>query len=758
MRDPRWMGTQPSNVFWSWDSKSICFSWFPDRSLADSAYRFFLNSKAPVKADFKDAARLKAISNGSYNTTHTQIAYTFNNDIYLLDIATNKTIRITQTEEAENNPKIILNDEWVSFEKNKNLFAWDVKTGATKQLTNFAKAAITTPPANLQEQWLKENQLQTSDVLKERRAKREARDSFLRNAKAGDTIRLINIGDKEIQNIQVSPGAKFITYRLHAAPANTKSVIVPDYVTESGFTSELPARTKVGAPFTQTDFYVYDREKDTVILVAINNVPGIRDAPDYLEDYPKKHDTAKAALRDVTVYGPYWNEAGTNAFVEIRAYDNKDRWLMQLEAHTGTLKLIDRQRDEAWIAGPGIGDESPEAKLGWIDNNTLYYQSEATGYSHVYTYDIVTSIKTQVTKGNYEVQNLVLSKSKKHFYILTNEDHPGKQNWYRINMDGSGKEKITSMTGGYEVSMSPDEKYIAYRYSYSNKPWELFVQENKPGKIALQVTNKSMSDEFKMYAWREPKMVIIPARDGAIIYGRLYEPDAGKKNGAAVIFVHGAGYLQNVHYWWSSYFREYMFNNLLAAKGYTVIDVDYRASSGYGRNWRTGIYRFMGGKDLDDNIDAIKWLEKNYGIDSNRVGMYGGSYGGFITLMTLFTKSGTIKAGAALRPVTDWAHYNHGYTSNILNEPVSDSLAYARSSPINFAAGLKDHLLICHGMLDVNVNFQDVVRLTQRLIELGKDNWELAPYPLEDHAFVEPGSWTDEYKRVLKLFDDNLLK
>jgi len=108
--------------------------------------------------------------------------------------------------------------------------------------------------------------------------------------------------------------------------------------------------------------------------------------------------------------------------------------------------------------------------------------------------------------------------------------------------------------------------------------------------------------------------------------------------------------------------------------------------------------------------------------------------------------------------VTDWAHYNHGYTSNILNEPYNDSIAYRRSSPIYFAKGLKGHLLICHGMADVNVHFQDAVRLSQRLIELGKDNWEIAPYPLEDHGFVEPSSWTDEYKRIFKLFEEVLKK
>ena len=127
-------------------------------------------------------------------------------------------------------------------------------------------------------------------------------------------------------------------------------------------------------------------------------------------------------------------------------------------------------------------------------------------------------------------------------------------------------------------------------------------------------------------------------------------------------------------------------------------------------------------------------------IESERVFVYGGSYGGFITLMALFTEPEHFGGGAALRSVTDWAHYNHGYTSNILNTPAEDSLAYALSSPINFAEGYEgDPLLIAHGMVDVNVQFQDVARLAQRLIELGKEGWEMAVYPVEDHGFHRTG-------------------
>jgi dipeptidyl aminopeptidase/acylaminoacyl peptidase len=239
---------------------------------------------------------------------------------------------------------------------------------------------------------------------------------------------------------------------------------------------------------------------------------------------------------------------------------------------------------------------------------------------------------------------------------------------------------------------------------------------------------------------------------------RVYKPDSIKSNNAAVLFVHGAGYLQNAHKFWSNYYREYMFHNLLVANGYTVLDVDYRGSDGYGREYRTAIYRHMGGKDLQDYIDVKKFAIDSLGIEEQRVGIYGGSYGGFITLMALLTEPKAFACGAALRSVTDWAHYNHEYTSNILNYPETDSVAYRRSSPIYFAENLEKPLLMLHGMVDDNVQFQDVVRLSQRFIELGKKDWDLAVFPVEAHGFKKASSWTDEYRRIFELFETHLKK
>lgn len=756
MRDPKWIGVAPSNLNWSDDGKQLYFSWNPENNPGDSLFTISSTNRTPQKVN---AATRRALPSffGNYNKTFTKKVFEKNGDLMMLDIATGKITAITNTVDRESNPVFSSDDKKVLFIANNNLFSWEVATGAFAQLTDF-KRGSKRPDAKAsdQEKWLKADQLAYFEVLKQRSDDRKATEN---NRKADQPKRPkeIYLDEKNISNIQLSPDGNYITYTL-TKNASAKSTIVPNYVTESGFTEDIPARTKVGAAQNQSELFVYDIVKDTVLVVKTDELPGIFDTPEYTKDYPAKEikgaKDKKPEVRPVTYSGLIWSGDGKNNVLVLRAQDNKDRWIVSLDLATRKFKIIDRQHDEAWIGGPGTGGFFGGANVGWLaDNKTIWFQSEESGYSHLYVADITTGKQQALTSGKYEVQSVELSRDKKFFYLTTNEVHPGEKHFYKLAVTGGKAEKLTTMTGAHEVSMSPDEKLLAYRYSYSNKPWELYLQENKVGAKPIQITN-SLTAEFKSYNWRDPEVTTFKARDGADVYTRIYKPE--KSNGAAVIFVHGAGYLQNAHKWWSSYFREYMFHNLLVDKGYTVLDMDYRASAGYGRDWRTGIYRFMGGKDLTDHVDGAKWLTEKYNIDPKRIGIYGGSYGGFITLMGMFTTPDVFAAGAALRPVTDWAQYNHPYTANILNVPYADSVAYAKSSPYYHAEGLKGHLLICHGMVDVNVHFQDAVKLTQRLIELGKDNWELAVYPMEDHGFVEPSSWTDEYKRILKLFEEHL--
>jgi dipeptidyl aminopeptidase/acylaminoacyl peptidase len=772
MRDPKWIGISPSNIRWSDDSKKVYFDWNPNNADRDELFSITPADIKPVKVSIVEQKEIAAPF-GKWNKKHTLKVYEKNEDIYISEPKTGKTEQLTNTTDRESNPTFSGDESKILFIRGDNLYSLKRNGGELIQLTNFVHSAVAASApqpsgrrggqaaaggrkeqtsGNDQERWLKSQQLELFDIMKVKEKNRKL-DSIERKELEPKKLKEITVDDKSAGDVVSSPDGRYITYRLAKMPEGEKRTIVPDYVTASGFTEDIPNREKVGGPQRTFESFVFDTQRDSVYKMVTSAIPGIKDLPDYVKDYPKELErrTKLNEERKVVIQAPYWSEDGKNTVVIVRAEDNKDRWIMKLDPATGNLSLLDREHNDAWVGGPGAGN------LGWTDNTHFYFESEANGYAHIYLLDITDGSKKQLTAGKWEVQTLQLSNDKKTFYFTANIERPGITHFYRIPVTGGGPVKLTSMKGLNDVTLSPDEKWLAIRYSYTNKPWELYIQPNKPGATPIKITN-STTDEFKSYPWRDPEIITLKNRYGSDVYAHLYlpkNPDAAKP---AVVFVHGAGYLQNVDYGWSYYFREYMFNNMLADNGYTVLDMDYSGSAGYGRDWRTAIYRHMGGKDLSDQVDGVKMLVEKYGVNSKHVGLYGGSYGGFITLMAMFTEPDVFTSGAAIRSVTDWAHYNHGYTDEILNEPYNDEKAYRQSSPIYFADGLKGNLLMLHGMVDQNVNYQDIIRLTQRLIELHKDNWELASYPAEDHAFEQPSSWTDEYKRIYKLFEATLRK
>ena len=748
MRDQKWMGTSPSRIFWSEDGKSVYFNWRRDGDQGDSLYVVPSSGGTPRRVT-PEERRILPSQRGTYTRDRTKKVYARDGDLFVLDIRSGRERRLTRTNAGESNPAFLRDEAIVAFERGGNVFTVRLDNGLETQITNFVRgtapgAAKKTP---LQE-YLQKESLELSAVLRERKEKRTAREQR-RKEEAPEAPKPYYFGQRALYGLELSPDARVATFILSTPSRDAKNTVVPQYVTESGYTEDIESRTNVGEPLSTYEFCIYNCALDSVMHIKPDNIEDIASAP-----APGDTGTARKP-RGVRYDGPYWSDDGKHAFVQIFSQDNKDRWLVMLNVEKAAFgTLLDHQHDDAWVGGPGIGFFGGNS-VGWMpDSKRIYFQSEASGWSHLYVVGMDGKGKRQLTSGSFEIYNPAVSRDKKHWYFSSNEVHFGERQFYSMPLEGGKRTRITTMEGRNDVFRSPDDRQLAVLYSFSNKMPELYLMPNKPGAAGRRVTD-SPSAEFRSYSWRVPEVLRIKARDGAMVPARLYKPE--RPNGAAVIFVHGAGYLQNAHKWWSSYSHEYMFNNLLTDQGFTVLDMDYRASAGLGRDWRTAIYRHMGGKDLDDQVDGARWLVRTQGVDSARIGIYGGSYGGFITLMAMFTRPGVFAAGAALRPVTDWAHYNHGYTSAILNIPQDDSTAFRQSSPIYFAEGLKGRLLICHGMIDINVHFQDAVRLVQRLIELKKENWELAVYPMESHGFVEETSWMDEYKRILKLFDSTLL-
>jgi len=760
MRGPGLYGWTPEDVRWSPDGQHVYFSWklYTD-TLEHDRDTYVVNRDGSGLRKLSDDEKKDAPpANAQWTRDKHRAVYLDDADVFLWDGATGKRRALTLTNDVESTPQFTFDENRVTFVRANNVFAIDLANGSITQLTNIAGPDDKGPNVTMwddaakkgtaSQEYIKAEERKLLDIV-DRKAKKREEDEAKR--KREHPIKPFKLDKKQtVVNARLSPDGKTIVLVINNESDKAKKTIVPNYITESVYTDIIPGREKVG-----------DAQPPSRIAVVSTSNGDVKWFEHGLKPLPtaeaqQKNDEGKASEqkteksadtqresaqpkeREVNLRAPVWSEDGKHAFVVVRSSDNKDAWVMDFDPASAKGRTILTMHDDAWLR---FADAQ---SFGWANNDTIYYLSEASGFMHLYEVPFSGGAPKQLTSGKWEVDSAVLSDDKKSFFLTTSEESPFVRHLYRIPVGGGASTKLTSMDGDNEAVVSPDGNAVANVYSYTNKPPELYVSGKR--------VTTSPAPDFANYQWLDVPIVRVPARDGVEVPARIYKP-ADWKGGRAVIFVHGAGYLQNVNRFWSSYAHEYMFHHLLMSKGYLVLDIDYRGSRGYGRDWRTAIYRHMGGKDLEDNVDAARWLVKEHGVDPKRIGVYGGSYGGFITLMAMFTTPDVFAAGAALRPVTDWAAYNNGYTSNILNLPQNDAEAYRKSSPIYFAQGLKGHLLICHGMVDTNVHFQDSVRLVQRLIELRKTNWEIAPYPVENHGFVEPTSWADEYKRILKLFD-----
>jgi dipeptidyl aminopeptidase/acylaminoacyl peptidase len=732
MEGPKLVGISPSNIIWLPDSSRVYFRWKKPDEEKVGIYYILKKGEKPIKV--KDELKGEAILRGEFSSDGNKVVFSRNGDIYIYDLKKDKIYCIVQTPfpNYETFPHFTQDSRKIYFKKDNNLFLLSLETGMLKQLTNFLPRKEKKKLTPSQE-WLTKQQRELFEVFKHRE-----KEALTLEKRTKQAIKPYYLNPNEsITYFQLSPDENHVLFLLEERIREARKTIVPNYITISGYTENIFSRTKVGD--------ISKRRKLGILKVKTGEIIW----PDYgIKD---KELEPIFYFWGHRIRTNFWSKDGKKCLIACKSIDFKDRWIFLLDLFTGKTKILDHLHDPAWV-----GYLSYE--FGWLpDNESIYFTSEKDGFAHLYTISINGGKAKQLTKGKFEVYSPRVSKNGEYFYFTSNEVHPGERHFYIMSINGGERIKITCLEGNNRVYLSPDESTLAILYSYSNKPWELYLQPNHQGAKAKQIT-LSTTEKFRSYSWIVPEIVQFTARDGAKVYARLYKPKNPKKNSPAVIFVHGAGYLQNAHKWWSSYYREYMFHHFLMEHGYYVLDIDYRGSAGYGRDWRTAIYRHMGGKDLTDQIDGARFLVERYGVDSKRIGIYGGSYGGFITLMAMFKTPDVFAAGAALRPVTDWAHYSHVYTEAILNLPQDDEEAYKRSSPIYFAEGLKNPLLICHGVVDTNVHFQDVVRLVQRLIELRKENWELAIYPVEGHGFRNPSSWADEYKRIFKLFETYLKK
>ncbi|SFN02562.1 S9 family peptidase [Dokdonella immobilis] len=771
MADPDWIGAPVEAPYWSVDGKSIYYSLKRKGSSVRDLHRVDPASSTDVVVE--PAAMASADGPRSvFDGARRRAAFVRNGDVFLRETGSGRLTQVTRTTEKETSPQFSADGRAVQFRTGNDWFSHDIASGVT------GPAAILRAekdPEDKKPDDLGELQLRLFSTLRSIRDDREATKANEESFRKGDPTRTplpFYLGDDvAIDGSSLSPdGRHLLVVTKDKSYDEGKIGKLQRYVTESGYEEQEDERVRVGRNVpAPSKLWLLDLDAHEARELSLADLPGSHDDPlkkirdenrsaDEKRGKDKEKDAGRkdrkpseAEVRAMTVADIVWSRDGGRVAIQLRAIDNKDRWIATVDFAKGKLVSQHRLTDPAWINW-NFND------FGWTpDGRAMWYLSEESGYSQLYLKQPGSRAKA-LTSGQFEIAEPTLSADGRWFYVRANVEAPYSYDVFRVASTGGALQQVSRSGGGLDAFvLSADGSRLALLQSGPYLPAQLAVQDAAGG--AARSLTDTRTPEYKALAWPKLDIVQVPSSHAARpIYAKFYKPadfDPAKKY-PAVLFVHGAGYTQNVHLSYPYYFREQMFHNLLTEKGYLVLDMDYRASEGYGRDWRTAIYRQMGHPELEDLVDGVNWLVANQSVDSQRVGLYGGSYGGFMSLMAMFRAPEVFAAGAALRPVTDWTSYNHEYTSNILNTPQVDPIAYRRSSPIEFADGLKGGLLIAHGMIDDNVLYQDSVRLFQRLVELHKDDFELAGYPLERHGFVHPDSWYDEYRRILKLFETHL--
>ncbi len=518
-----------------------------------------------------------------------------------------------------------------------------------------------------------------------------------------------------------SPDGKMLAYSTNANRGRT--LPLPIYSGQFVIAEPFPRSVAGDAP-VKADWFVTEASGD---------------AP------PRSLDVGKGIARRA----PLWSPDSKYILVVEQAPNYKSQDIRVVDANTGKSKSVFHQADDRWVEA---------ADVGWDQaGKRLWFTSDQSGYQHLYTVAPDGGDLKQITHGDWEIHNDPFSNGPQWIgdwiYYSSTQESTSERQFYRVKADGSAAPERLSKSAGLHIGwMSDDGKVLAEMRADMKTPFDLFVDGRR-------VTQSPLPAFYKL-PWAEARFLHYPSlKDGKPVSARLllppgYKPDdPSAKPHPAIVYIHGAGYATSVLEQWGSYqeFR-FVFNNYLASQGYVILEMDYRGSTNYGRDWRSGVYLNMGGPDLEDVLGGVEYLRGLKNIDMNRIGIWGWSYGGFMTAQAMFKAPATFKAGAAFSGVYDWANYNANYTDQRLTSPAENPEAYQRSSPIHFSSRLQNHLLIVHGIADNNVLFQEAVQLSEKLIHEGKP-FEEAFYPEENHAYARDESYRDAFTRAAHFFD-----
>jgi dipeptidyl-peptidase-4 len=422
--------------------------------------------------------------------------------------------------------------------------------------------------------------------------------------------------------------------------------------------------------------------------------------------------------------------------------------LLVADVSTGESRTILTEKDLYWI---NLSDDLHFLK----DGNRFVWSSERTGYRHLYLYNLSGTQLAQLTQGDWEVSHLVAVDDAAGFvYFMSTEKSPLERHLYRVSLEGSHFSRITKEDGTHNILFSPNATSYVDTYSNAMTPPRRTSFSADGSQLTMLEENKVA--ELAQYRLSPVEFFTIKSHDGILLNCSMIKPpnfDPAKKY-PVLTFTYGGPHAQVVLNGWGRSGIS-LWHQLMAQKGYIIFSLDNRGSAGRGHLFEEPIHFRLGAQELSDQADGVAWLRQQPYVDSKRLGIWGWSYGGHMTLHAMLDTPGVYKAGFAGGPVTDWHFYDTIYTERYLGLLPKNEESYQNSSPIRNAAHLNGKLLIAHGTGDDNVHYSNTLALINQLIDDGK-YVEVMAFPGRGHGVGDPPAQRVLWERVTKFFLDNL--
>jgi dipeptidyl-peptidase-4 len=398
------------------------------------------------------------------------------------------------------------------------------------------------------------------------------------------------------------------------------------------------------------------------------------------------------------------------------------------DASTGRSRVLFTETDAAWV---DVTDD-----FTWLaDGQRFLWTSERDGWNHLYVYNRNGSVARQLTRGPWEVTRVMgVDERGGWVYFGGTREGPAERHVYRVRLDGRGEiQKLSREPGTHNAAVSPAGTYYLDMYSTISTPTVTRLHRANGTEVRTLVDNTRAREALGQLAVSAPEFFTVRTQDGAELNAWMIKPagfDPSRKY-PVLMYVYGGPGSQTVLNSWGG--SRYLWHQSLAQRGYIVVSVDNRGTGARGRDFKKTVYLKLGQQEAADQIEAGNWLARQPYVDAARIGIWGWSYGGYMTSMALTRPGSPFKAGIAVAPVADWWLYDTIYTERFMRTPQENPEGYRLGAPVNAAANLRGKLLLIHGTGDDNVHFQNSVRLANALQAAGKQ-FQFMAYPNRTHS------------------------